>query len=228
MVSEQFIWCRNCDKIHHITKPDKCLNSEITKPATDDWRTFRDQHSSHNLEPLIAAGGRYFPTGKKTDPMAVAYIEVTNGRDRYLLQGARKSIGQPLQFALIKGRLADAGFRLQIQEAAIRKAMKHHFDGAQFADEKIDGFISLVREVVTEIEPSSLRVSGYSATDSNVAYGQMGETEVDALMAKCAVQFEDADVESIRRFVEAHRENSAVMAVLMRRHVAIEQPRNSY
>ena len=106
--------------------------------------------------------------------------------------------------------------------------MKHHFDGAQFADEKIDGSISLVREVVTEIEPSSLRVSGYSATDSNVAYGLLGETEVDALMAKCAVQFEDADVESIRRFMEAHRENSAVMTVLMRRHVAIEQPRNGY
>ena len=228
MVSEQFVWCRNCDKIHHVTLPDNRLGREIIETATDDWRTFSDQHSGHNLEPLIAAGERYFPTGKKTDPMAVAYIEVTNGQDRYLLRGARKSIEQPLQFALVRGCLADAGFRLQIQEAAIRKAMKHYFDGAQFADEKIDGFVSLIREVVEGIDPNSIRVSKYSATDSNVAYGRLGETEVGALIAKCAAQFEGADVESIRRFVEAHRENSDVMTVLMRRHVSIEQPAKSY
>ena len=86
---------------------------------------------------------------------------------------------------MVKGCLADAGFRLQVQEAALRKAMSH-FGGASapFGDEKIDGFISLVREVVKEIDPASVRVSGYSTTDSNIVYGQLGETEVNALIAK--------------------------------------------
>jgi hypothetical protein len=127
------------------------------------------------------------------------------------------------------GRLADAGFRLQVQQAALRKAMKRHFGGASapFGDEKIDGFISIVRLMVKEIDPGSVRVSGYFTTDSNIVYGQLGETEVNALIAKCGAQFEGAEVESIRRFVEAHRDTGDVMSVSMRRHMAIEQPAKS-
>ena len=234
MGSEQFLWCRTCNVILHTSQSDKasplihaCRASEINATWTDGCpQPFRDQHSGHTLESLAATGEKYFPGGQTADPMAVAYIEVANGSDRYLLRAARKKIGQPVQFVLVKGRLADAGFRLQVQEAAIRKAMKRHFSSAAapFEDEKIDCFISLIREVVKGIDPGSIRVSEYSAADSNVAYGQLGETEVDALLAKCASQFQGAEVESLRRFVEAHREKSDVMAILMRRHVAIEQP----
>ncbi len=81
--------------------------------------------------------------------------------------------------------------------------------------------------MVKEIDPGSVRVSGYFTTDSNIVYGQLGETEVNALIAKCGAQFEGAEVESIRRFVEAHRDTGDVMSVSMRRHMAIEQPAKS-
>ena len=41
--------------------------------------------------------------------MAVAYIEVTNNHNRYLLRGARKGIEQPLQFAVVKAALPMPG-----------------------------------------------------------------------------------------------------------------------
>jgi hypothetical protein len=235
MVSEQFLWCRNCDAIHHVTSSDKApsyarLGDEILETPADDWRAFMNQHAGHTLEPVKAAGEKYFPNGQAADPMAVAYVEVTNGQEHFVLRQARKNIEAPLQFAVVKGRLADGGFRLQVQETEIRKEMKHHFGGApaqRLGDEKIDLFISLVREVVKEVDPRSIRVSDYSRTDSNVAYGQLSGTEVNALMVKCAAQFEGAELESIRRFVEAHRENSDVMTVVMRRHMAIEQPAES-
>ena len=44
MVSEQFVWCRNCDKIHHVTLPDNRLGREIIETATDDW-----PHSAINI-----------------------------------------------------------------------------------------------------------------------------------------------------------------------------------
>jgi hypothetical protein len=218
------------DSSRHPAPEKPSIQENPSRAASEtSAETFKNQHTGHKVECLIAAGERYFPTGQKEDPMAVAYIEVTNNHNRYLLRGARKGIEQPLQFAVVKGCLADAGFRLQVQEAALRKAMKRHFGGAcaPFGDEKIDGFISLVREVVKEIDPGSVRVSGYSTTDSNIVYGQLGETEVNALIAKCGAQFEGAEVESIRRFVEAHRDTGDVLSVLMRRHIAIEQPAKS-
>ena len=129
MGSEQFLWCRNCDAIHHVTQPEKPSIQENPSRAVSETsaETFKNQHAGHKVECLIAAGERYFPTGQKEDPMAVAYIEVTDNHDRYLLRGARKSIEQPLQFAMVKGCLADAGFRLQVQEAALRKAMKRRW-----------------------------------------------------------------------------------------------------
>jgi hypothetical protein len=57
----------------------------------------------------MGAGERYFPTGQKADPMAIAYIEVTNNHDRYLLRGTRKSIEQPLRFAIVKAALPMPG-----------------------------------------------------------------------------------------------------------------------
>ena len=230
MASEQFVRCRNCEAIHHVTRFDKAplyarLGGEIIETSADDWRAFVDRHAGHKLEPLKATGQKYFPNGQAADPMAVAYIEVTNGHERFLLRRARKSIEAPLQFALVKGRLADAGFRLQVQETEIRKEMKHHFGCAPaqpLGDETIDAFIALVREVVKEIDPRSIRISEDSLTERNVAYGRLGATEIDSLMAKCAAHFAGAALESIRRFVEAHRENSDVMTVVMRRHMAIE------
>jgi len=225
MVSEQFLWCRNCGTIHHLTQPDKSPPDEnLSSDLTQSTDAFKDHHAAHKLECLVAAGEIYFPTGQKTDLMAVDYIEVTNGQDRYLLRGGRRKLGQPLQFAVVKGCLAQPGFGLHVQEAALCKAMKEHFGraSAPFGDEKIERFISLVREVVKEVGPGSIQVTGYSTTDSNVVYGRFGEAELDALMKKCSSQFEDAEVESIRRFVEAHRETGDVMTVLMRRHISIE------
>ena len=236
MVSEQFIWCRSCNVIHHVASSNKgpiygsSGDGEIVETQAEDWHAFMNQHSSHTLEPLKAAGEKYFPNGQAADPMAVAYVEVTNGHENFVLRQARKHIEAPLQFAFVKGRLADGGFRLQVQDTEIRKEMKRHFGrttGQPLEDEKIDLFIALVRELVKEVDPRAIKVSEHSPTDTNVAYGCLGASEVENLMAKCAAHFAGDALESIRRFVEAHRENR-VMAVVMRRHLAIEQPANSY
>lgn len=231
MGREKFIWCRNCDAIHHVTPFDKApfytlVAGEVRESAADDWRHFMEQHAGHRLEPLKATSEKLFPNGSMLDPMNVGYIEVTNGQDRLLLRQTRRSIEEPLVFELVSGRLVDRGVTLEVQEDEIRKEMKRHISQApteSLDNEKIDLFIALFKEFVRGLNPRAIEVGGYSYTDDNIAYGLLEARLVEELMARCAAYFLPGELAGIRRFVDIHTEGCDVMSVVMRRQVTVEQ-----
>ncbi len=220
--------CRNCDVIHHVTPFDQApaysvLGGEIQEASVNDWRDFVTAHAGHMLEPLKGTGEKYFPSGSVADPMAVCYIEVTNGAARMLLKRTRARIDEPVRFQRLKGFLADSGVTLEIQENEIKNEMKYHFSWAplSFDDEKIARFVRLFKESVKDIDPRSVRVTEYSYSDDNISYGVLEDFMIDALLAKCAANFIPEEIEFIRRFVETHRGSSDVMALLMRRRMTV-------
>ena len=231
MGSEKFIRCCVCDAIHHVSPFDKApayklVGIELKEQATDDWRLFMEQHAGHRLEPLRASGEQFFPRGAPMDPMSVAYIEVTNGRESYLLRRARKSIQESMIYELVQGRLTDAGLTVEIQENEIKKEMKNHFSWAPAScpdEPKIALFVSLFKEVVKMLDPYCIQVSQDSHTDGSFSYGTLGSGALDILVDRCAVCFSPDELTSIRRFVETHRNGCGVMALVLRRQVNIEQ-----
>ena len=232
MGSEKFIRCCVCDAIHHVSPFDKApayklVGIELKEQATDDWRLFMEQHAGHRLEPLKASGGQFFPRGAPMDPMSVAYIEVTNGRESYLLRRARKSIQESMIYELVQDRLTDAGLTVEIQENEIKKEMKNHFSWAPAScpdEPKIALFVSLFKEVVKMLDPYRIQVSQDSHTDGSFSYGTLGSAALDILVDRCAVCFSPDELTSIRRFAETHRNGCGVMALVLRRQVNIEQP----
>jgi hypothetical protein len=230
MVSNEFIWCRTCDAVHHVTSYDKApqyvyVDGEIDEIPADEWRAFMRQHEGHRLEPLKASGEKYFRGGSISDPMAVAYIEVTNGSDHLLLRQSRNNIAEPLSFELMRGRLVDQGVTVCIQDSEIKKEMRSHFkwDSEAFEDEKINLFVQLFRDVVTAIEPDALEVSGFSSEDDNVTFGFLPADVIESLMAKCAPYFQPRELDDLRRFIDSHREPCDVLALVMRRELKVEQ-----
>jgi hypothetical protein len=172
------------------------------------------EHEGHRLEPLEALGEKYFCQGSMSDPMGVAYIEVTNGRDHLLLRQSRKSIAEPLSFKITCGRLIDQGVTVSIQDSAIKKEMRHHFkwSGDPFEDQKIDLFIQLLRNVV---------IVGFSEDDT-VSFGSLQADVIASLLAKCALYFQPQELDEIRRFIDSHGEPSDVLALVMRRQLKVE------
>lgn len=230
MDNEKFIRCCVCDAIHHVSPFDKapvydCSGNQLEERPTDDWRAFMEKHAGHRLEPLKASGETFFPYGLPRDPMSVAYVEVTNGHDRYLVRRGRKSIQEPMSYELISGRLAEVGIRVEVQENEIKKEMKNHFSWTPAIcprDEKIDIFLGLIKEVIQTLEPRRIQISGYSYLDDTVSYGLLDDATVELLMDKCAVCFLPDELASLRRFVEAHRSGCDVMTLVMRRRLTIE------
>ena len=231
MLSDKFLWCRKCDAVHHVTSYDKAprfssnIDGELDEMPADDWRAFMKEHEGHRLEPLEALGEKYFCQASMSDPMGVAYIEVSNGRDHLLLRRSRKSIAEPLRFELTPDRLIDQGVTVGIQDTAIKKEMRHHFkwSGDPFEDHKIDLFIQQLRNVVTGLEPGAIEVAGFSCEDDNVSFGSLQADVIASLMAKCALYFQPQELDDIRRFIDSHREPSDVLALVIRRQLLVEQ-----
>ena len=230
MGSEKFIRCCACDAIHHVSPFDKApvykfVGIALEEQVTDDWRLFMEQHAGHRLEPLKASGEQFFTRGASTDPMSVAYIEVTNGRENYLLRRARKSIQEPMIYELVQGRLTDAGLTVEIQENEIKKEMENHFSwepGSCPDEPKIALFVNLFKEVVKMLDPSCIQVSQDSYTDGSISYGTLDSGSLDILVDRCAVCFSPDELTSIRRFVETHRNGCGVMTLVLRRQQNIE------
>src|SRR5919106_3853556 len=215
MVKDKFIRCRNCEAIHHISPFDKApiyavLSDGIVETAADDWRQFMQQHANHKLEPLESTGEQHFTHGSPADPMGMGYIEVTNGRDCFLLRRSRKSITEPLTYELIEGKIVDKGVRLEIQENEIKKEMKYHFmwtPASPLDDDRIDFFIGLLNEWVKGIDPKNVQISEYSYLDDCLSYGLLDPMMIDTLITKCAAYFQPVELDAIRRFVETHKES---------------------
>jgi hypothetical protein len=231
MGNEKFIRCCLCDVVHHVSPFDKAstyffVGNELEERHTDDWRLFMEQHAGHRLEALRATGEKFFPRGAPLDPMNVGYIEVTNGQDRHLVRRGRKSVQEPMSYELIRGRLADTGLVVEVQESEIKKEMKIHFSWAPAScpdDDKIDIFVGLLKEVVKSLDPRRIRVCGYSYTDDAVSYGALDGAALQLLTERCSRCFSPVELTSIRRFVEAHGNGCDVMTVLLRRRLIIEQ-----
>jgi hypothetical protein len=231
MGSEKFIHCCVCDAVHHVSPFDKAptyvlVGGAVEAQTTDDWRLFMAQHAGHRLEPLQASGKRLLPEGSPIDPMGVGYIEVTNGQDRYVVRRARKSIQEPMSYELVRGRLANVSLMVEVQEREIKKEIKNHFSWAPAicpADDKIDLFVRLVKDVVKNIDPHRIQINEYSYTEDSIAYGTFDRAALDALMERCVNYFLPDELASLRRFVETHSSGCDVMALVLRRRLTVER-----
>jgi hypothetical protein len=231
MVNPRFIRCRKCDAVHHVTAFDKVPNyflsaSETGEIAANDWDDFMTRHAGHRLDTLESTGQSFFPSGNSTDPMAIGYIEVTDGKETILLRRMRSSIKDALCFELVPGRLVHKESTLDIQENSLRKEMKLHFPWAPakpLSDEKIELFLKLYRQVVSGLDARTVCGRAYSVTGDNILYGRLDALARSALMEQCRKSFSVDEVEALSRFIDSHDEIDDVLALVVRQSVTVEE-----
>ena len=231
MHSGKFILCRNCGAVHHVSAFDQAPNyfviaGDAHENHADDWRGFMNRHAGHGLEALKALGELYFPEGSAADPMAVAYLEVTNGHRSFLLRRSRRSINEPLRFEPIEARFGEPVVVLEIQEREIRKELRLRFgdaSGHMLSDAKVDLFIALFRDAASQVDARAVTVTEPSYTNDNVSYAALQARTKNCLLQQCARQFTSGEMEALRRFIETHSDGSDVMTLLLRRQLPIEE-----
>lgn len=231
MVNHKFIRCRKCDAVHHVTAFDKApiYASSACGPletAANDWNDFMARHAGHRLDPLEATGQSFFPDRVSADPMATGYIEASDGKKTILLRRVRASIDEPLRYEIVPGRLVNRESTLDIQENSLRKEMKLHFLWAPaqpLSDEKIDLFVQLYRQVVNTLDAHAVCGRQFSVTDDTIAYKPLDGPARSALLEKCQSCFATDELAALRRFIDSHGEADDVLAIVVRRAMALAQ-----
>jgi hypothetical protein len=216
MDSDKYIWCRNCNEIHHVTPFDRVplyasTGGEQAELSADDWRVFMNRHAGHKLEGLRRTGEAAV-SNSLSDPMSEKHVAVTNGQAHFALRSFRTRIDQPLGFELTRGRFEILGVIIEAQEKEIRKELKKHFLWAveKPSDEKIDLFIALFAEIVSGVKIENLRASG---VDGSIEYGCLEAGVFRTLLANCAPHFTAAELDALGRFVEEQQDLDGVLAV---------------
>lgn len=231
MIEEKYIWCRNCNEIHHVTPFDKAPRyqfdqGEQIELSMDDRRAFLRRHSGHRLEGLQGVGERYSPAGRAVDPMRVGFVEVTNGKESFVLRSFRNRIEDPLHFELIRGRLKASGTSVSIQENEIRKEMKYHFPWCASEkpdDEGIELFIKLFAETVRGSDSHQIEMGGYEDTASSASHGVLSSAAIERLIQRCRLHFDPERWSGLKRFIEAHRDKDGVMTLRVVRHYEVDR-----
>jgi hypothetical protein len=110
MIPDQFLYCRICNEVHHVTPFDSAPRYDlqgltVREIFTDDRRQFIDRHFDHEIEKLRRVTGNHFTIGRLIDPMKVGYVEVTNGKEFFILRISRSSIADPVSYQMISRQM---------------------------------------------------------------------------------------------------------------------------
>lgn len=231
MADGKFILCRNCGSVHHVTVFDRAPKYSISggeskQSPADDWREFMNHHAGHRMEAVKSLGEQYSFDTSPGDPMAVGYIEVTNGHQNFLLRRYRRSIEEPLRFEPVEARLGEPAVSLEIQEREIRKELKLRFrwpPGHALNDATIDLFIALFRDAASQIDARGVTGAEPSYSNENLSYAALPPPVKEDLLKNCARHFSVMEVEALRRFMESHCDGSNVMTLMLRRRNFIKE-----
>jgi hypothetical protein len=59
--------------------------------------------------------------------------------------------------------------------------------------------------------------------DANSSFGRLEPQFIELLLTRCARHFSRGELTDLRRFVESHAEGDDVMALILRRQIAVER-----
>jgi len=112
MLEDRFLYCQKCNEAHRLTPFDRAplynpQDSGVEETCIDDRRQFVDRHTGHKMEELVAV--KYHYISRPMDPMKVSYVEVTDGRESFMLRACRKTIADALSYKMVPMLRAKAG-----------------------------------------------------------------------------------------------------------------------
>jgi hypothetical protein len=193
---------------------------EIKEQEGNDRQAFLQRHKGHQIEELIPLSG---PISDKpyTEPLKIAYFEVTNGKRRSVIKRWRSTIDDPLTYEIIEGSLDLRRAKVCAQTEAIKKQMKADNDSF-VSEEKLNCFINAIITEVDNLDPDALEVSAEGETPL-ISYYRLGNDCVKRILARCQDTFDRHELKLLKNFMIEHNEYDDVMTVVAEKQLTIKK-----
>jgi len=113
--NRRFLYCRDCNAVHHVTPFDTAPAFEIDggnirEVPQDDRRIFIERHFRHRVDELRSIDATGDEPGEIVDVMKETRFEATDGQAFFVLRSFRISIADPLTYEVLPRQLRFAEF----------------------------------------------------------------------------------------------------------------------
>ncbi|MBI3798476.1 MAG: hypothetical protein HY268_16125 [Deltaproteobacteria bacterium] len=206
-----------------------CLDVQLLNPYTavryrqqgDDYaeepaqehNNFLQRHSGHHLTTLKKKRDKFSADRPVWDPFRIAYEEVTDGRESFLLKSWRADLATPRQYALLRGRL-DMATTVTLPEEPLRDSLAGCFTSATLL---LPGVMKALQRTVSRLPPDGLIPAYCSAEDPHLSFAYLAEHHLRMLVRCCCEAGLTLEKDRLWNFF-ATRQQEEELTVEIRRH----------
>jgi len=231
---EKLMRCTKCDQVipHPASFGDFEKSSllpgvEWSSADLERQKEFLRCHGAHPVEELRVNADTYISDKPSDEAMKVSYFEASNGQQSFLIRRTKSGLDQPALYELIPGKLLVSNVSLNIQEEALRKQMAVRNGFAPLTEEMIQKFIRAFRDEVETIGPEMLAEEVELAEEGEtplLSYGIFKDARWENVLRRCARDFEKADLNKVKKFIDENSQPDDVLSLLVERKVSIFFP----
>jgi len=228
---EKLIRCTRCNKVipqfgrfGDFKEASHLPGVEWSSKDLDEQKEFLRDHRDHPLEELSIDSETFVSDKPTYEPIKVAYVEASNGNQRFLIKRTRAALEQPAFYELIPGRIEIADVSLEIQEDELEKQISRMDGSFPLPADKIKRFIDAFREEVKSIAPESLNpeFEAFLPGDTSpLSYGSLSEDRWEKVLTRCGKDFCQSEIELIEEFIQENRNPGDVLSLQIKKTILI-------
>ena len=181
------LYCRPCFEVRLMSPSDSAplyrQRGDDFEEEPDQERTiFLQRHSGHPLRALKKKRDKFSADRPVWDPFRVAYEEVTDGRETFLLKSWRADLTTPRQYALLRGSL-DTATTVSLPEEPLRSSLADCFPSFT---PLLPGLIKTLQRRVSTLPSHELIPAYCSAKDPQLSFAYLAEHHLRTLVRCCS------------------------------------------
>lgn len=212
------VWmCRDCFDVQLISSTENarpswepCVDLPEDTKEDDEEIAFLRRHFGHVLVPLKKKKDRHFSDRPLWDPFRIAYEEVTDGRETYILKSWRTNLDEPRQYTLLRGTL-EISTTIQLPAELLRDELTRAF----LCDpQHAEMIVRRLQCIVATLPPAELLPVYWSADDPQVLFSNLNERHLRQCVEACQTEnWEVATTELRDFFAKRQQEESLTLEV---------------
>ncbi|MGE0681233.1 MAG: hypothetical protein AB7P69_10095 [Candidatus Binatia bacterium] len=207
------IWfCRSCFEVQLLGAAESAprsweQDSDLQRDEDDEQTAFLRKHFGHPLSPLKKKKDRHFSDRPVWDPFRIAYEEVTDGRETYILKSWRTDLDEPRRYTLLRGTL-EVSTTVQLPEEPLREELSRTFSCSPQQAEMI---VDRLQRVVASLPAEELLPAYCAADDPELLFSYLNEHHLRKCVEVCQARSGIFDKAKLRDFFVQHQQDDALM-----------------
>ncbi len=162
-----WLFCRRCGDAELLRTPGPELFDQGDREQ--EIVEFLERHAHHPVTQLASAvPGSTLYSGPLWDPQTIVWIDVTDGQDRFVLEGFRLRLDEPRRYRLRQGVLLHKIISLDFDRDLARRAWNFCF-GSTAPRRAVETLLDGAQRLVAQIAPETVEPEFSDHEDPEIA-----------------------------------------------------------